>query len=427
MIEHLNMRNLIYLTAVFVINPLDSLRADNGPSNADAGNGVMKPAIRHQNTHKHNPLLPYQVKGQIGDPLPGLTAAQLAAFTDGKDDFETSETVAGGLGPIFNRDSCVACHSGPATGGSSSISVTRFANISNGSFDGLETLGGTLLQDHAIDPAVAETIPPEANHTSFRNSTPLFGLGLIEAIPDRAILDNARRACGDGVKGRVSMVTDIVSGKTMVGKFGWKAQQATILAFAADAYLNEMGITNRFFPYENAPNGDTAKLAQFDTVADPEDQVDPATGKTDVDKVADYMTLLAPPPNGPLLPNAAAGKNVFINLGCALCHTPSFMTDAKSPFAALRNKEVRLYSDLLLHNMGTLGDGIVQGVANGSEMRTSPLWGLKYSAPYLHDGSAMTIEDAIKAHDGEAKISRDRFNRLNKNQKQQLLDFLNSI
>ena len=425
--EYLIMKNLIYLAVVIVINPANSLRADPESSNTAASIGVMKPAIRHQNTHKHKPILPNQVKGQIGDPLPGLTTAQLAAFTEGKDDFETSETVAGGLGPIFNRDSCVACHSSPITGGSSSVNVTRFAFISGRAFDGLESLGGTLLQDHAIDPAVAETIPPEANHTSFRNSTPLFGLGLIEAIPDKAILDNARRTPGDGVKGRASMVTDIVSGKTMVGKFGWKAQQATILAFSADAYLNEMGITNRFFPYENLPNGDTAKLAQFDTVADPEDQVDPATGKTDVDKVADFMTLLAPPPSGPLLPSAAAGKNVFVNLGCALCHTPSMMTDAKSPFIALRNKEVKLYSDLLLHNMGTLGDGIVQGVAIGSEMRTSPLWGLKYSAPYLHDGSAMTVEDAIKAHDGEGKISRDRFNRLNKNQKQQVLDFLNSI
>ena len=217
------MKNLIYLVAVIIINPTDSLRAEPEACNPNPSVGVLKPAIRHQNTHKHNPILPNQVRGQIGDPLPGLTAAQLAAFTDGKDDFETSETVAGGLGPIFNRDSCVACHSGPATGGSSSISVTRFANISNGTFDGLESLGGTLLQDHAIDPAVAESVPPEANHTSFRNSTPLFGLGLIEAIPDRAILDNARRTSGDGVKGRASMVTDIVSGKTMVGKFGWKA------------------------------------------------------------------------------------------------------------------------------------------------------------------------------------------------------------
>lgn len=421
------MKNLFCLGVIILATSTESLRAQNGPMDPNQSIGVLKPAIRHQNTHKHKPMTPNQVKGQIGDPLAGLTAAQLAAFTEGKDDFETAETVAGGLGPIFNRDSCVACHSAPTTGGSSSVNVTRFAKISNGFFDGFESLGGTLLQDHAIDPAVAEIIPSGANHTSFRNSTPLFGLGLIEAIPDKAILENARRTPGDGVKGRASLTTDIVSGKTMVGKFGWKAQQATILAFAADAYLNEMGITNRFFPTENAPNGDTVRLAQFDTVADPEDQVDPATGKTDVDKVADFMTFLAPPPSGPLLPSAASGKNIFVNLGCALCHTPSMMTDAKSPYAALRNKEVRLYSDLLLHNMGTLGDGIVQGVANGSEMRTAPLWGLKYSAPYLHDGTAMTIEDAIKAHDGEGKISKDRFNRLNKNQKQQLLDFLNAI
>ena len=139
------------------------------------------------------------------------------------------------------------------------------------------------------------------------------------------------------------------------------------------------------------------------------------------------MTLLAPPNNGPLRPTAAAGKLVFDNLGCASCHTPVMMTDNRSSIAALRNREVKLFSDLLLHDMGTLGDGIAQGAASPTEMRTAPLWGLRFSAPYLHNGKAATIEDAIKAHDGEGNVSRDRFNRLKKDQKAQLIDFLNSI
>jgi CxxC motif-containing protein (DUF1111 family) len=224
----------------------------------------MKPAIRHQNTHNHKPMLPNQVRGQIGDPLPGLTAAQLAAFTEGKDDFESTETVAGGLGPIFNRDSCVACHSGPATGGSSVVNVTRFGLLTNGHFDALDSLGGSLLQDHAITPLAMEVIPMSANVIAERNSTPLFGLGLIEAIPESAIIANSKKRVGDGIQGRVALVTDVVSGKTKVGRFGWKNQQSTILGFAADAYLNEMGITNRFFPTENAPNGDQAILAETD-------------------------------------------------------------------------------------------------------------------------------------------------------------------
>jgi CxxC motif-containing protein (DUF1111 family) len=384
-------------------------------------------AIRHQLTRHTKPPAPNSIRGQLGDPLQGLTAAQLAAFTDGKDDFETAETVEGGLGPIFNRDSCVACHSGPATGGSSVVNVTRFGLLTNGHFDGLESLGGSLLQDHAITPLAMEVIPMTANVVAERNSTPLFGLGLIEAIPESAIIANSKKRTADGVQGRVSMVTDVVSGKTKVGRFGWKAQQASILGFSADAYLNEMGITNRFFPTENAPNGDQAILAETDKVADPEDQFDPISGKSDVDKVADFMTLLAPPNNGPLRPTAAAGKLVFDNLGCASCHTPVMMTDNRSSIAALRNREVKLFSDLLLHDMGTLGDGIAQGAASPTEMRTAPLWGLRFSAPYLHNGKAATIEDAIKAHDGEGNVSRDRFNRLKKDQKAQLIDFLNSI
>ena len=222
------------------------------------------------------------------------------------------------------------------------------------------------------------------------------------------------------------MVADPATGKTLIGRFGWKAQQATLLSFAGDAYLNEIGITNRLFPVENAPNGNVQLEEQYDTVADPEDIIDPTTGKGDIDRVTDFMRFTGSPPRLPPTSSASAGRSVFQNTGCAVCHVPLMMT-GPNKIAALSQQQVWLFSDLLLHDMGALGDGIAQGAANVREMRTSPLWGLRASAPYLHDGRAATVDDAIKAHDGEAKTARDRYMKLSKQQVQQLLDFLNSI
>lgn len=391
-----------------------------------AGHPGKAPAVRaHKPDHfgDHRPYVP-AVLTQFGDPLPGLTAEQLNLFLDGKDDFEKVEDVAGGLGPIFNRDSCVACHSSPASGGASAINVTRFGMTVNGKFDPLDALGGSLLQENAILPEAQELVPSVANVVIHRNSTPLFGLGLIDAIPDSEIARNAKAYPNERIKGRVGWVTDVVSGKRMAGRFGWKAQQATVLGFAADAYRNEMGVTNRFYPTENAPNGRAEKLAKTDFVLDPEDA--PATGLADFEKVANFMLFLAPPPAAKPTPATASGKMLFEAAACALCHTPSMRT-GYSKVAALNNKEVRLYSDLLLHDMGSLGDGIVQETATGREFRTPPLWGAAQSAPYLHDGRAVTIHDAIVAHDGEGKVSKERYLKLNKTQQKLLTDFVLSL
>ena len=290
----------------------------------------------------------------------------------------------------------------------------------------LTHLGGSLLQQFAIDPGYQEVIPPEANVTAQRQATPLFGLGLIEAVPDGAILQYAECRKPDGITGRPAIVPDVASGQQGVGRFGWKAQQATLLAFAADAYLNEVGITSRLFPQENAPNGDTSLLAVLDLVADPEDEVDPVSGNADIDTFAAFMRFLAPPPQSPMTTSANSGQTLFKQIGCATCHTPVMQT-GKNSVEALDRKPVRLFSDLLLHDMGTLGDGIAQETATTREMRTAPLWGLRASAPYLHDGRAATVETAIRAHDGEARGVRERFLRLSPRQRQQLLDFLNSI
>ena len=384
-----------------------------------------------QHRPKLKPAAPMQrpVPGggpQFGDALFGLDAVNLQAFAEGRTEFEAVETPEGGLGPIFNGKSCVECHSAGGTGGASAITVTRFGRVVNGKFDPLDSLGGSLLQRFAIAPEALEHVPAEANLVVQRLTTPLFGAGLIEAIADEDILLNAQRRKPDGVRGRAALVTDVVSGKARVGRFGWKAQQATLLAFAGDAYVNEMGVTSRLFPLENAPNGNAALLARFDKVAGVEDVVDPLTGKGDIDHAADFMRFLAPPPPLRMSLSAAAGGRLFEQIQCSACHLPMMYTGANK-IAALSHQPVPLFSDLLLHDMGALGDGIEQGTAKGAEMRTAPLWGLRARAPYLHDGRAKTVSEAIRAHGGEAAASRDRFNKLGAVQLQQLLDYLNAI
>jgi CxxC motif-containing protein (DUF1111 family) len=217
-----------------------------------------------------------------------------------------------------------------------------------------------------------------------------------------------------------------------VGRFGWKAQQATLLSFSADASVNEMGLTNRFLPLENAPNGNQALLAVCDTVADPEDHAGP-DGLHAIDRQTDFQRLSAPPPQTPR--SGMSGATVFDNVGCAACHVASFTT-GPSPVAALSNQTFRPYSDFLLHDMGsTLGDGIVQGDAAELEMRTTPLWGLQSRAPVglLHDGRATggsatdNLREAILAHDGEAFASRQAFAALATAQQDQVIAFLLSL
>jgi CxxC motif-containing protein (DUF1111 family) len=362
----------------------------------------------------------------FGGPLAGLSPSELAQWRAGLDEFTNIETPEGGLGPLFNGRSCVECHRAPVVGGASRIVVTRFGRTENEKFDPLDSLGGSLLQRFATRPELREVIPHEANVVAQRITTPVFGLGLIEAIPDSAIVANALLPRSDGVAGRAAEITDVVSGERRVGRLGWKAQHASVLAFAADAYNNEMGVTNRFFPTENAPNGNQALLQQF-TRRNPgiEDTVD-ANGRSDVDAAADYMRFLAAPPRGAITSAVLAGESIFLSAGCASCHTPSMRT-GPSRTAALDRKVVSLYSDLLLHDMGRLGDGIAQANAKPNEMKTAPLWGLRVRDRYLHDGRATSVDAAIRAHEGSAVSSRDRYSRLSAPQRQQLLEFLGSL
>ena len=351
----------------------------------------------------------------LGEPLPGLTPDQLRMFVEGKDVFEEEEPGEEGLGPIFNDVGCGTCHFSGAIGGASEIVETRAASYEDGVYR--EFPGGSLFQSKAVRPECSEKVPPRANVRALRQTQPLFGSGLIEAVPDVQIRAYAalQTATNPEQAGRVHIVRDVASGLMRVGRFGWKSQQATLLAFSGDAYVNEMGITTPMFPDENAPNGDMEKLAACDILAEPEDD------GFDLVLFSNFMRLLAPPPRAD---GSQRGQQIFAQIGCAVCHYSGYR--AESPIRAIDGRVVASFSDLLLHDAGT-GDGITQGEAQGHELRTAPLWGLSVSGPYLHDGSARTIEEAILRHANQAARARNSFQALSPMDKEELLEFLGSI
>ena len=371
-------------------------------------------------------LLAGTSRADFGDPLVGLTAEQLARFTDGRDTFEEVEGVADGLGPVFNADSCAACHNVGATGGGSDLVETRFGKITAGAFDPMVSHGGSLIQAKGIGVQgactfVGEQVPAEATIRAGRRTTPLFGLGLVDSVPgvELLVLAAIQARFQPATAGRANIVTDVVTGRPAVGKFGWKSQVPNLMHFSGDAYLNEMGITSPLFPNENCPQGDCSLLA-WDPVADPEDD------GTDVGRFNDFMRLLAPPPRPRLGWAELGGSVVFDRLGCASCHVRTLVT-GPSPVEALRFRVFQPFSDFLLHDMGSLGDGIEQGLARGTEMRTAPLWGLHLLTTFLHDGRATTIADAILAHDGQGRAARDRFAALSPDARARLLKFLGAL
>jgi CxxC motif-containing protein (DUF1111 family) len=362
----------------------------------------------------------------FGDPLPGLSAEELAEFEDAREEFKEVETAASGLGPTFNAQGCATCHSKPAVGGSNaSRNEVRAGQVINGTFFNLP--GGSVFQIFAIRSECSEVVPPEANVIAERQTQPLFGMGLVEAIPEGTITARADPddLNGDGISGRAATVFDPATNRTRLGRFGWKAQIASLLGFSGDAYLIEMGITNDLFPREEAPNGDTARLIACDAVPDPEDVAEPETGSRDIDEFTTFMQLLGPPPRGKITAAVTAGESVFNRIGCASCHTP-VMTTGPNEITALDRKPVPLFSDLLLHDVGT-GDGIAQADAAPNEIRTQPLWGLRVSGPFLHDGSAQSVEAAILRHAGEASRVTANFRALTAAERDQLLAFLGSL
>ncbi|HVY05600.1 MAG TPA: di-heme oxidoredictase family protein [Burkholderiales bacterium] len=420
--------------------------------------------------------------GAAGGPIAGLTANQTKFFQASLIDFSEAETVEEGLGPTMNLDSCAGCHSQPAIGGSSPAvnpqvefakklgaanklpsfitangpaREVRFIKNADGSPDGgvhdLFTIAG-----RSDAPGCAMSQPDFARamankNAIFRIPTPVFGAGLIEAIPDSAIIANQAATATQrhtfGIRGRPNIVLagSTISGQPntngndgTIARFGWKGQNKSLLLFSGEAYNVEMGITNELFQterneqstcqYDSSPN-DTTNSDSVDTVGT----------LSAIERFSIFMRLLAPPkpstdtPGG--APSIVRGSSVFNTVGCAACHTPTMRT-GNSTVAALRNQPVNLYSDLMLHDMGPgLADGVSQGQAGPRDFRTAPLWGLGQRLFFLHDGRTSDLIAAIQAHASGSSRTNDaseasfvvaRFNDLKETQKQDLLNFLRS-
>ncbi|MEK7403027.1 MAG: di-heme oxidoredictase family protein [Gemmatimonadota bacterium] len=372
--------------------------------------------------------------GDVFDaPLDGLSGAEMAAFARGDGEFGRPFSPNAGLGPIFNDISCAACHSGDGRGALRN-SLARIGSEADGF---LANLGGPQIQTQAIPGAEPEVVPAGVA-VSRRLPPPVFGSGLIEAIPTSAILANVDSldADGDGISGRPNFVqpasfvpaTEPNGGPgPQLGRFGRKAQTAVLLQQVVVAYLQDIGITSPFLPVENRNPMSGVPVEAVDRVADPE--VSDAT----VLAVTHYLRSLAPPAPGAETARRIEGRTLFTQVQCAKCHVTSLQTGS-SALAAVANRTVTLYSDLLLHDMGPgLADNRPDGQASGTEWRTTPLWGLRLMRQFmngdallLHDGRARTVEQAILLHGGEALAARNAFALLTAAQRAALLDFVES-
>jgi CxxC motif-containing protein (DUF1111 family) len=356
-----------------------------------------------------------------------------ATFAANQAIFNEHEEIDEGLGPLFNADSCGGCHQNPVPGGSSQVTELRAGHYDGASF--IDHPGGSLINDRSLEALIQERVMSGNEVRTLRLSTSTLGLGFVEAIADSTLTDIANNQPGatagriNGVALRVP-VAESPNGRR-IGRFGWKDQHGSLLSFAADAYLNEMGITSPLQPTENTSNGDS--VAVFDTVADPEDDGD------DLEAFADFMRATKAPPRDTVLANSAdglVGAQLFQQAGCNVCHVTTIVTArAGSSITgqfkvsnALGDKIIHPYSDFLLHDVGT-GDGIVQngGQSSRNKLRTAPLWGLRTRTRLMHDGDSVTFHDAILRHAGEAAFVIDNYRAFSNSQKNQLLTFLRSL
>lgn len=408
-----------------------------------------------------------------GGPIVGLTANQLAFFNAGLSNFQEIDSVNGripdtgiGLGPRFNAESCAQCHAQPSPGGSSPSTNPQIAAANDqgatNQIPAFITLNGpvrearfpyTLDLQHVdggvhdlftitgrIDAAGCNIpqdnfeLAAQENDLALRVPTPIYGGGLIEAIPDAAILanmnSNLQQKRSLGIAGRPN--TSASDGT--VSRFGWKAQDKSLEMFAGEAYNVEIGVTNEMFPSER----DQTPGCQFNPT--PEDSTNFDLNGTqlpsDIVRFTTFMRFLDQPK--PVLATASArhGSQIFAQIGCALCHTQSFTT-GQSSVAALSQVQANLYSDLLLHHMGPgLADNVSQGIAAGDEFRTAPLWGLGQRIYFLHDGRSEDLVATIQAHASngnnqypasEANGVVNNYNRLSISDQQDLLNFLRSL
>jgi CxxC motif-containing protein (DUF1111 family) len=426
-----------------------------------------------------------------GGPLPGLTADETTFFQDGQSRFAEIEVVQGGsnngLGPRFNSNQCFSCHSQPNMGGTSPaknplpdvahlsgatnmipwfitangpIREPRFKK-SNGVPDGnvhalfvitgrSDAPGCTIAQFDFLPAGNPLTGHGGNPNIIFRIPTPVFGTGLIEAIPDSAILANMQADATEkramGISGHpnshLSGNVNRSANDGTITRFGWKAQNKSLLLFSAEAYNVEMGISNQLFPQER---DETSSCLFTATPNDAQNFTTPATTATsnpavisDIEAFANFMRVLAPPMPASDTPSISNGRATFIKIGCAHCHSPALTTgkmiasgSSTVPSAALSNQTAHVWSDLLVHHMGKgLADGITQGAAGPDEFRTAPLWGVGQRIFFLHDGRTSNLVEAIRAHKSkgsEANRVIEHFNKLSVQEQQEIIDFLRAL
>jgi len=394
----------------------------------------------------------FGVKGtpidECGTPAVAPTARGNGRFEDNKFIFSERETIEDGLGPTYNDVGCVECHQSVDVGAFSQAMEFRAGHITNGAF--VDAPGGQLIHARGTDSDIVEHISTAETVKAFRVTTSTIGDGFVEALANQTLSDNVA-AQPLAQRGTLTQVPVTEANNALrFGRFGWKAQQASLLSFAGDAYLNEMGITNPFDGFggrsSSAADAGThenpASTAEgvinvtfpspFDPVADPEDDGD------DVLAFADFMAATrAPGRQNPIPAAATRGDSLFNAVGCNVCHTRTFTTAAPGTLinggafavpAALGNKIIHPFSDFALHNIGT-GDGIVQnaGQSSANQMRTAPLWGIRARNRLMHEGLNVTIFDAIQLHAGQATTARNNFNALTAAQRNDLIAFVLSL
>jgi CxxC motif-containing protein (DUF1111 family) len=396
-----------------------------------------------------------------GGPLPELNAGEKAFFAAAREVFQEVDDVAGGLGPRFNLDQCSGCHLQPAVGGTSPAVNPQIAvatlNGAKNKIPPFITLNGPVREARFIKnpdgtpdggvhdlfvitgradaPGCAIAQPDFAsaiagNNIIFRIPTPVFGAGLVEGVPEdglqNALSQSSFQKSQLGVSGRFNRNGN----DGTITRFGWKAQNKSMLLFAGEAYNVEQGVTNEIFPNEREPD----RNCQFNGTPEDRTQIDPVTGAvteiSDITSFAAFARLSDAPKPAPINSTFARGSQVFANIGCALCHVVSQKT-GNSAFTGQSNKTFQPFSDFALHDMGQgLADRVSQGAANGNEFRSAPLWGVGQRIFFLHDGRTKDLVQAIKAHasaGSEANAVINNFNMLGSSDQQALINFLRSL
>ena len=357
-----------------------------------------------------------------GDPVPGLTRQQLERFARGKTVFDSTFTLATGLGPLFNATGCGECHEDPAAGGRGDEIELHATAFHAPTCDPLVEEGGPVVQLHttpALKQALgidSEPVPPSATARAHRTSPVVFGRGLLDLVPDAEILSYADPddRNHDGIRGRPGRSLD-----GRIGRFGRKAFVPTLREFNAGAFPTETGVTDPEQPTEETIGGQPIPPG-VDPVADPE------ITRNALDLADDFVRFLGAPTAAKLGKDGRRGRDLFSQIGCASCHIPTLRT-GPSPVPALAHREFPAYTDLLLHDMGPELADICLGIATPQDFRTEPLLDLRDAKTFLHDGQAATLEQAIERHGGEAAGVRDRFKALPVADRNAIVAFLKAL